>query len=200
MKPHKIYQIKEPPNLIKLRRRDPAEESRIYREFSAVGFNYLKKFTSDDATSYDLTQEALIRFFMAIEKIPQDKNLIAYFKRICYNLFVDFYRKKQKQGTVELTDNIADILAEEEKEQAQFVNVAGLSIPTETALKLLTQTKENNLGDQECLSMINYKYLESKSIKEIFVIMDLSSEEYTKTKLYRCVKKMKKKIIKLLNK
>ena len=149
-------------------------------------FIYLKVNSRED--SEDLTSEVFFRFWENVRK----KNLIkienprALLYRIADNLVTDFYRKKNREGTIK--DSAEKILSNlEDSQQLDPSEKVNLSSDIEQIKQGLSRLK----GIYQ--NVLIWRYLDEFSHKEIAQILG-KTEGAVRVLVYRALRELKRKI------
>lgn len=147
----------------------------IYRKHVNDIYRYLYKFTGDAGIAEDLTQDTFIRAFRFLDLYEGGKARPWLFK-VAYHTFVDWYRKRKKEGTSPLHD-LADQATPIETEQ---------SPENQLLRKELWETFEGVIAGfplkQRHVLMLFYVY--QLSYEEIAGVLDISLSD-VKSSIHR---------------
>lgn len=136
----------------------------IYNRYNKKVFKICLSYTKDRATSFDLTQDVMIK---VMEKLPalENANLVGlWIHRVASNFCADYYRaqKKTQFESIEERFDLADEVTDMEVLQDRENLLDGM----ESIL--------NNM-DEETANILRLKYLEGHSIKELQSELNLNS-------------------------
>lgn len=136
----------------------------IYNRYNKRVYKVCLSFTKDKTTAYDLVQDIMIKL---MEKLPslENANLLGlWIHRVANNFCVDYY-KAQKRMPFDAIEDRFD-LAEEE------VDMEGL-IERENQLDAVEDIMAEL--EEDTKTILQLKYLEGNSIKELQTKLDLTS-------------------------
>ncbi|MDO4686418.1 MAG: sigma-70 family RNA polymerase sigma factor [Corynebacterium sp.] len=129
------------------------------------------RMTRNPADAEDLVQETYMRAYQAFDKFTPGTNLKAWLYRIMTNLYINSYRKAQRQPAQLPTEGITD----QQLLQTSSHHSTGLESAEVEALKLLPNSQVtdalNNLPEDYRM-VVYYADVEGLAYKEIAEIMD----------------------------
>ncbi len=131
----------------------------------------------------DVFQDGLIVLYkLALQKkINEETKVEGYLYSICRNLWLKELKKKKR--STELTDEMSAIPVED----------AGIKLFVSDKQKSIFETLLSQLG-KDCKQLLNYFYFDRKTMKEIVVLMKMTSEQVAKNKKSKCMKKLRELI------
>lgn len=140
--------------------------AKLYAATVASQLYFATSFLKDSALAEDAVQETYLSLYRNLHKIEDGKYFIAYLRRICYNICVDFFRKRARSAAVVEDDVIyiqqdEDVEANPEEsydaiEQSGEIQQALAKIPEDLRAAFLM------------------RYLDEMKIKEIAQVMEIS--------------------------
>lgn len=158
---------------------NPRDFEPLYKKYFQRIANYLYHRVEDKETAFELTSQV---FYKALENLPKYKSkgvpLSAWLFRIAANEINQWYRKSKSIRVVSIDRNGLGNLKEEVDENNQTEADDDLY----KALQVL---------NEEDLELVNMRFFEKRSFKEICDILELK-ESACKMKLYRILEKLKK--------
>ncbi len=146
--------------------------------------NYVLNNSGDESDAKDLFQEAVLVLYDKVQKstFETNKSVDGFVYTIARNKWIDQLRRRKKSVSF-------DDFYTEDKEGSTNSLLAILN----SEMIIVFREVLNKLGDP-CKELIQLSVYDSKSMKEISVIMNYTSINVTKTYLYRC----KKRLVKLI--
>lgn len=173
----------EEQKLIELAKQDRKHFKPLYEKYFESIFWFVLKRTGNEALTGDITQQVFFKAMVNLKKYRfQGHPFSSWLYRIALNEVNQFYRQSKKRRYVEIDEN----QLQEVSEQMDFDDQ-----PQAQASKLLPQVLET-LNPEE-LSIIEMKYFEGKSFREIGEILSLK-ESATKVRAHRIMKKLRNAI------
>jgi RNA polymerase sigma-70 factor (ECF subfamily) len=167
--------------LIKAAQANPRDFEPLYKRYFQRIANYLYHRVEDKETAFELTSQV---FYKALENLPKYKPMgvpfSAWLFRIASNEINQWYRKNTAVRVLSIDrDGLGDLKGEvEENDQVEA---------DEKLFKALQTLKE------EDMELINMRFFEKRSFKEICEISDMN-ESACKMKLYRILEKLKQQL------
>lgn len=152
----------------------------LYKNLPAFKNSFIKS-GGNKSEADDIFQDALLVF---IEKVNHPTfrlkcHINSFLFSICRNLSLIYFKKKGKNLTIELGDNInyysAYELIDFQKREEKYT--------------AMDKTLEN-LGEK-CKSILALFYLDKMAIKEITLKLDYKNESTAKTQKFKCLEKAK---------
>ena len=164
---------------IELAKRDSRKFEVLYNRYHEQIFRYLYSRVDNKHLASDLTSQAFYKAMLNLENYTfKGVPFASWLYRIAFNEMNMYFRKDAKNRTVNIeTETIGDIF--EEIEEEIYVE------EKEKLAKILT-----TLNDER-LSLIEMRFFEKKSFKDIADIMGIT-ENNAKVKVYRTLDKIKK--------
>lgn len=176
-----VLQENEEFALIERAKHEPAYFQAIYEKYVDTIFNFLYRRTNDEMVADDLCSQT---FLKAMENLAKFQNrgvpIVAWLYRIASNEANMYFRKSKTSPTFSLESIFAHRLAEEQPDQM-----------TDEKLQKLALCMEQL--DNEDVLLLQLRFYEEKSFKEISFILD-TSEATAKMRTYRLLEKMKNKM------
>lgn len=161
---------------------DPKEFRTLYDLYYADVFRFILSKTGDTVVTGETASTV---FYKAITKLSSFKftgrSIKNWLLTIAYNEVMQYSRSEKASRLVSVEEQELHLIAEDIDEPD------GLNI--EMLIPLL-----NDLNDEE-LSLVELRYFDRNSFKEIAEIMELT-EANTRVRVHRVIKKMQKQIIK----
>ncbi|WP_435162986.1 sigma-70 family RNA polymerase sigma factor [Paenibacillus glycanilyticus] len=151
----------------------------VYRMHMNDIYRYLYRLTGDAGVAEDLTQDTFIRAFRFLD-MKKSGLVRPWLFKVAYNAFIDWYRKRKREGLTSLSDEHLDI-------------------------SVATQEPENHLLDKEfwetfeqVISTFPWKqknallmfYVHQLSYEEIAEVLDISLSD-VKSAIYRGRQKLR---------
>jgi RNA polymerase sigma-70 factor (ECF subfamily) len=179
-----IEQIESEERLIKAAQSDPKDFEALYKNYYERIANFLYRRVENKELAFELTSNV---FYNALNNLSKYRfegvPFSAWLFRIAGNEVNLWYRKNKDQRTVsidldglkELSDNLEEESSSAETDSSLFGALQSL--------------------DPEDMELINMRYFEKRSFKEICDITTLK-ESAVKMKVYRILEKLKTKLIK----
>lgn len=179
----KLTKLTERELLALAKQSDHAFGELYQRNFDKVFRFTFKRLGGNESLSNDITQQTFIKAFAAIKKY-EDKGyaLSTWLIRIAQNEINQFFRKQKKAFTVEV----------EERHVVTFMDFMELGEKNDTNKQEFLINTLNNLK-QEHLDLIELRFFQEKSFKEIAQIYDIT-EANAKMRIYRIIEKIKKEV------
>jgi RNA polymerase sigma-70 factor, ECF subfamily len=171
-------EIKEEYEIIRRAQIDPEVFGFLYEKYYRDIFIFVDRRIDDSQTTADLTSQIFLKALTNLNKY-QFKGLpfSSWLFRIAANQVNEFYRHSRFERTVSLDDSHINLLFEDVSAQQNE--------KIDLVLKLLEQL------DQEEVFLLELRFFEERSFKEIAYILDIS-EGNAKTRTYRILEKLKK--------
>lgn len=165
---------------IELAKKDPAQFAPLYEKYYKPVYLFVHKRTMDSSLTADLTSEV---FFKALKNLPKYQFKGFYFSswlyRIAINELNEAFRKQKIRRAVSLESKGIEALNSE----------MGISITDEEENIKRLKTCISLLREDD-IQLIEFRYFEEKSFKEIGYILDIT-ETNAKVKTYRVLDKIK---------
>jgi RNA polymerase sigma-70 factor (ECF subfamily) len=160
--------------------KQPEKFAYFYEKYYEQIFRYVLRRASCEELAADLTQQTFLKAMLNIEKyVPRGLPFSAWLYRIAANEVNLHYRKDKIEAVFEWEDDEKYALADDSDAIEHDIQLSRL-------LAALEKLKEDELH------LIQLRFYESKSFKEIAYILDLT-EANAKMKLYRLLDKIKQK-------
>ena len=125
-------ELREEILLERARRGDAAAMSQLMRDNYALVYGYLLKVTRDSEIAKDVTQEAMTRALVSIDKFRGESKFSSWLIQIAYHAYVDEQRKWKNRTVHREVEQVAVALTEEEAirhEQIHQIHSALVKIP-----------------------------------------------------------------------
>lgn len=155
---------------------DEAALSELYDRYEAKIYTYIYRRTGDEALAEDFTAQVFLRMLESIrDQKAWHSSFSGWLYRIAHNLVIDHYRRKGRQGAVDI-DEVAPITSEEHDPEV----AAEQSLDAErlrAAIRRLTD---------EQAEVVSLRFLEGYSISEVATMMN-RTEGAIKALQYRAV-------------
>ena len=171
---------------IKAAQKNPALFRPIYTRYFENIFRYIYRRTADEQLSADICSQVFLKALQRLGKY-QFKNVpfSAWLYRIASNEIAQHYRNTKKKRVVSLEEsNIGEMLEE--------LNPNDFEKQKQLRTAFIDTLNELKPTDMELIEM---RFFEQRSFKEIAAILDLS-ESNAKVRTYRILARMKKIILK----
>lgn len=155
---------------------DEAALGELYDRYEAKIFNYIYRRTGDETLAEDLTAQVFLKMLEAIrDRKAWRSSFSGWLYRIAHNLVIDHYRRKGRQGTVDIEE---------------AAPVASQEAPIDTAVEQSLDIERlraaiRRLTDEQA-EVVSLRFLEGYSISEVAKLMD-RSEGAIKALQYRAV-------------
>lgn len=163
-------------------KRNPSEFEVIYNRYYEVIFRFIYQRLDSKDIAFDITQQVFILAMVHIGKYEhRGVPFSSWLYRIARNELNQFFRKNQSFRTVNIDETNLRYLADEMKSEGHEEYAGRL---TEVLAEL----------EEEDLQLIEMRYFEKRSFKEIAEILDIT-ENNAKVRLYRVLDKMKERIV-----
>lgn len=163
---------------IRVAQRNPEAFQPLYDRYFERIFAFVYRRTDEEALAADLTSQT---FLSALQSLKKYRNhglpFSAWLYRIASNEVNGYYRKSKQRQVFSLEEDLVSRLIEEEPDEVQHA-----------ALQALTQALR--LLPTDLVAIIELRYFEEKSFKEIAYILDLS-ESAAKMRTYRALDKLR---------
>ncbi|HHY58857.1 MAG TPA: sigma-70 family RNA polymerase sigma factor [Chloroflexi bacterium] len=155
---------------------DEAALGELYDRYEAKIYAYIYRRTGDEALAEDFTAQVFLRMLESIrDQKAWHSSFSGWLYRIAHNLVIDHYRRKGRQGTVDI-DEAAPTASEEHDPEvtvAQTLDAERLR----AAIRRLTD---------EQAEVVSLRFLEGYSISEVATMMN-RTEGAIKALQYRAV-------------
>jgi len=155
---------------------DEAALGELYDRYEAKIYTYIYRRTGDEALAEDFTAQVFLRMLESIrDQKAWHSSFSGWLYRIAHNLVIDHYRRKGRQGTVDI-DEAAPTASEEHDPEvtvAQSLDAERLR----AAIRRLTD---------EQAEVVSLRFLEGYSISEVATMMN-RTEGAIKALQYRAV-------------
>jgi len=180
--------IKEELVLIKRAVEDPKNFEPIYEKYFEDVFRFVQRRMNNMDESADVTQEIFIKVMLNLHKFEyKGFPFSSWLFRIAYNEVNTFFRKSARQKEVYYgPEDLAFLLPEIKDEIDEKILFE---------LKWETVVQSFNILKPDLVKLIELRYMDRKSYKEIAAIMEIT-EANAKIKVFRALKKLKANILK----
>lgn len=152
----------------------------LYERYADKVYRRCISFVKESSIAEDLTHDIFIKVYLNLGGFKQKSKFSTWLYSITYNFCVDYVRKKQKDGIVNMDDNEGEFSGGEDIDTADDLD----HIALDRLSDLLEQLKSE---DKLILLM---KYRDDMSIKDIQVIFSIS-ESAVKMRIKRAKEKLK---------
>lgn len=153
---------------------NPRVQRQVYKEYSSMGFGFLRKLGADAVTAQEISHESIITLFFTMPKLNPDNGKIStYFMSICRNKYFSHIKKSSKTKLVEDNHHFQSLTSQDVEAQDEQWKMRVLK---EEILLLLAKEKETNLKE-DCRKFLNYQYGDKMSLAAI-------AEEFNYTAKY----------------
>jgi len=157
---------------------NPAHFAPLYKKYHEVIFRYIFKRVDEEETAYDITSCVFIK---AITNLPKYEYrgipFSSWLFRIAKSELYQSFRDKKAQRTVSIDSmQLGKVMEEFQIDESEHKR--------EVLLKILPMLKDNQL------QLIEMRFFEKRSFKEIGEILDLT-ENNAKVKTFRALLKLK---------
>lgn len=174
-------QLSEEEIVIEQAKSDPAKFGLLYEKYYEQIFRYIYQRVDDMDTAADLCSQA---FLKAMSNLNTYENrgvpFSSWLYRIAGNELNQFYRKSKKNRSINIdTAGLDEVIDDDDLDHEEK------ELRMEKLIELLGDI------DEESLNMIEMRFFEKRSFKEIGQILDIT-ENNAKVRLYRLVDKIKK--------
>ena len=166
--------------IIQAAQKNPASFRPLYDKYYVPIFRFVLKRAGEESIAADITSQV---FLKAMNKLPKYEYrgvpFSAWLYRIASNEVTQYFRKSSKNRVVSINDTIIpDLVTEEYDDDTEQQRLA--------LKQMLSELKADDL------IMVELRFFEQRSFKEIAEILDLT-ESNAKVKTYRIIERMKKK-------
>ena len=155
---------------------DEAALSELYDRYEVKIYSYIYRRTGDEALAEDFTSQVFLKM---LESIRDQKawhiSFSGWLYRIAHNLVIDHYRRKGRQGAVEL-EEASPISSDEEPLEVKVEQTLDAE-RLRSAIRRLTE---------EQAEVVSLRFLEGYSISEVAAMMN-RTEGAVKALQYRAV-------------
>lgn len=170
-------------DVINLAKSDPSKFEILYNKYFEQIFNFLYQRMDDKEITKDTTQQVFYKAMISLNKYEyKGVPFASWLYRIAQNELNMFYRKSNKQRVLNIDDDHLGSMMEEMNE-----NVMEREKQYDKLAEVITKL------DQEEVQLIEMRFFESRSFKEIGDILGIT-ENNAKVKTYRILDKLKKMI------
>jgi len=179
----KLTKLTERELLVLAKKSEQAFGELYQRNFDKVFRFTFKRLGGNESLSNDITQQTFIKAFAAIEKY-EDKGYAfsTWLIRIAQNEINQFFRKQKKAFTVQVEErHVVSFMGFMEIDDLENTNNQEFLIAILNSLK------------QDHLDLIELRFFQEKSFKEIALIYDIT-EANAKMRIYRIIEKIKKEV------
>lgn len=174
-------EIRSEQQVVELAIKDAQHFAKLYDKYFEDIFYFIFRRTDDETVTADLTSQT---FYNALKKLPKYtfKGLpfSAWLFRIATNEVNKYYRNKKAKRVYSL----------EEQRIVQIMEEAG---EDGNEVKLRKVIAALNELSTQCIEIMELRFFEEKSFKEIAFILDIS-ESSAKMRTYRTLDKLRKQI------
>jgi len=155
---------------------DEAALGELYDRYEAKIFNYIYRRTGDEALAEDFTAQVFLKMLESIrDQKAWHSSFSGWLYRIAHNLVIDHYRRRGRQGSVNIEE--AAPTASEEQDPEVTVEQALDAERLRAAIRRLTD---------EQAEVVSLRFLEGYSISEVATMMN-RTEGAIKALQYRAV-------------
>ncbi|WP_051203421.1 RNA polymerase sigma factor [Hugenholtzia roseola] len=174
--------------LIEAAQKDPQAFQVLYQKYFGKLLRYVLRKTGDEELAADLTQQTFLKALLHLPKFePRGVPFSAWLYRIATNEVYKHFQQTQKMPVYHFDTETLAIWIEQHQPAE---NREGVELLQERLQKMQKHLK--NLSESD-LNLIQLRFFEDKSFKEIAYILE-ASESATKMRLYRILEKMKKQM------
>ena len=165
-------------------KKDPEKFHKLYDRYFEVIFAFIYRRTDDEAIAADLTSQTFLKALQSIKKyVFKGLPFSAWLYKIARNEVNLFYRAQKRRSMFSLEEEVVvELISEEWEDPQEKVDIL---------VRILKDLPENDL------LLLELKFYEGKSFKELAYIFDLS-ESGAKMRTYRVLDRLKKKLKKLI--
>ncbi|MGK7391205.1 MAG: RNA polymerase sigma factor [Candidatus Cyclobacteriaceae bacterium M2_1C_046] len=168
--------------IVEQAKEDGQHFGKLYDKYFDDIFYFIYRRTDDEATTADLTSQT---FYIALKKLSKYKNhglpFSAWLFRIAANEINKYYRSQKKSKRV---------YSLEESRIIEIIEEAGEEGNEEKIGKVIAAL---NALPTEVIEIMELRFYEEKSFKEIAFILDIS-ESSAKMRVYRTLEKLREQI------
>ncbi len=112
----------------------------IYRQYSEKILNMAFRFTGNQETARDLTQDVFVKVYQNLENFQHRSQVYTWIYRIATNHFINYVKKERKWRWIQLLDkNIGELLRGSDSDLSG--NLAGYSVPPDRQLERAEREK-----------------------------------------------------------
>ncbi|HQY92945.1 MAG: sigma-70 family RNA polymerase sigma factor [Caldilinea sp.] len=155
---------------------DDAALGELYDRYEAKIFNYIYRRTGEEALAEDFTAQVFLKMLESIrDQKAWHSSFSGWLYRIAHNLVIDHYRRRGRQGSVDIEE--ASPTAPEEHNPAVTVEHTLEAERLRAAIRRLTD---------EQAEVVSLRFLEGYSISEVASMMN-RTEGAIKALQYRAV-------------
>jgi len=151
--------------------------------------NLLYRTNCNREDAEDIFTEAVVNFGEKIVagKVDDIKNIKGYMTGVCYNMWLNIYRKKEKVRTSEpdVERFFYEYLEDDPDEELPGTIKDRLFDISAKALQMLSEN---------CKTVIKYFYLEERSMADIASLMGFANVEVARATKYKCFKKLRQEV------
>ena len=152
----------------------------LLEEHKGILFKVARAYCQDETDRQDVIQEIIIQLWRSYGRYDPQYRLSTWVYRIALNVAISFYRreKKRKESAVTITDNILEVVAPEEDQPNENIQLLHRFI--------------HQLPELDRALMI--LYLDEKGYSEIAEVLGIT-ETNVATKISRIKQKLKKQFL-----
>ncbi len=164
--------------LIAAARKDPRAFRHFYDAHYEEVFLFVYRRTDDEAMSADITQQVFLKALQNLNKYQyRGVSFVAWLLRIAANETAQYFRDNKKMRVVNVEKSGIEAICDEDSSSAMEQR--------ENVFKALKQL------DADSLELIEMRYFEKRSFKEIGAIKNIK-ENNAKLKVHRILEKIRK--------
>jgi RNA polymerase sigma-70 factor (ECF subfamily) len=155
---------------------DEAALGELYDRYEAKIFNYIYRRTGDEALAEDFTSQVFLKMLESIrDQKAWHSSFSGWLYRIAHNLVIDHYRRKGRQGAMDIDD--ATPMPSQD---------AALEVKVEQSLDAERLRSAIRRLTEDQAEVVSLRFLEGYSISEVAAMMN-RSEGSVKALQYRAV-------------
>ena len=183
-----MNKIKQKILITRIRKGDKDAFKEIYKIYSDRIYRFIFFRLISEEETQDLLQETFLRLWNYLKnKENEIKSLNALTYKIARNLIAEFYRKRSSQISEEID-------LEEVEFKTEDKNNVGVEKELDIKIDIkLIKTKLKNLKNEEYREVIEMKFLDQLSHKEIAEVLE-KTEQNVRVILHRAIKKIREEI------
>ena len=133
-------------------------------------YGFVMRNVHNPDTAWDITQDAFVRVFKNLDSFRQESSFGTWFRRILYNLCIDYWRKNKKHNALEYMDELS-VKSEAGKYAVQKPDATPEQNSTRKEAVILLEEAVATLS-VEHKTVITLREIEGKSYEEIAEIMN----------------------------
>lgn len=175
---------------------EPLVFDEIYESYAGRILNLAYRFTGNEDTARDLTQEVFLRVYENLDRFERKSHVYTWIYRIAMNLFVSYMKKEKRHALMDLMDQKVTELFLQGQVDPGFSN-GGQSESVERSLESAEREKivwssVQTLSPKYRVPLVLHHY-EGMSYKDIAAVLGISLSA-VEARIHRAKKSLIKKL------